>query len=163
MNTTGESSAIGISYDTNPITKSGQQTRTTSTVTGLPQHKSPPRHVLRTTPQAQPQTYSRTKPAATYLNPSSTHLNSPPFSVAASGSGRSLAAGAEPIKQSKMSYSAIILVFVFTTLVYYLLSTQKADELLGRVVSEPTGVVGTLIRAVVLGVVVIISIKIGGA
>ena len=149
MNTTGESPEIGVSYrvnHTNPSTNSGLPTRTTSTT--LPSTKLHQRPV----PQAQTQTHSRLRTAAT-------HSNSQPVSLTANGSGSVFTLSG----QTKMSYSAIILVFVFTAIVYYLLSTDQVDTFLKKIVDNPSGFVGTLIKAVVLGVVVIISIKIGGA
>ena len=139
MNATGEPSNFGTGYlaDTNPITKTGQPTRTTSTTTTLPPPILPQRRILRSTPQTQTHAYSRRTPTATY--------------------------SAESTKQTGMSYTAFLLVFVLTIIVYYLLSTEKVNELLQKIVPEPYGVIGTLIKGTALAVVIVITNKIGGA
>lgn len=143
--------STGVSYGvTDPVPRRNGQppTRTTSSDTNLPPSRLPQRSsILRSAPQGQ----TRSRAAAQ------------PFSLAAGGSGFA-AAMTDTIKQTEMSYSAVLLVFVFTVIIYYLLSTKKADEMLQKLhIEDPTGTMGTLIKAGILGLVVIISIKIGGA
>lgn len=66
--------------------------------------------------------------------------------------------------QSKMSYVGIIILFILIIILYFVLSTQTIDELIETyVINDVNGPIGKLLKAVVLSIVVIISIKISGA